>query len=74
METSLESLLVYIEFDRSMKHWKVFSISLDGNGTNYLLFSWPIYGCSWTQPKNRVLSLSWRCLFSFLNWPQILAA
>lgn len=30
METSLGSLLVYIEFDHSMKHWKVFSsVSLD---------------------------------------------
>lgn len=57
MKTSLGSLLVNIEFDGSMKHWKVFSsIPLDGNGTNYPLFSWPIYRCSCTQPKNRALS------------------
>lgn len=38
------------------------------------IFSWPIWGFFCTQPKNRTLSLGWRSLFSFLNWPPILAA
>lgn len=56
------------------EHWRVSSIALDGGGMTATSSVGLLGGAFCTQPENRTLSLGWRYLFSFLNWPQILAA